>query len=75
MSDSDIQTVAPHKRSGSTLRTVQAVLWSFVGLRAKNDFEKDVAQLNPVHIVLVGLVGVVIFVGSLIAVATLVAGK
>lgn len=75
MNDSDIQTVVPIKRKGLTLRTVQAVLWSFVGLRAKGDFEKDVAQLNPVHVVLVGLVGVVIFVGSLIALATLVAGK
>ena len=75
MSDSDVPVVAPHKRKGSILHTVRAVLWSFVGLRAKGDYEKDVAQLNPVHIVLVGLVAVVVFVGSLIAVATLVVGK
>ena len=63
------------KRQGSILRTVKAVLWSFVGLRARGDYEKDVAQLNPVHIVIVALVGVVFFVGSLILLATWVASK
>jgi Protein of unknown function (DUF2970) len=66
---------AAPKRKGSLLRTVKAVMWSFVGLRARGDYEKDVAQLNPLHIVMVGLVGVVIFVGSLILLATWVVGR
>ena len=64
-----------HKRKGSIFRTVKAVMWSFVGLRARGDYEQDVAQLNPVHIVVVGLVGVFVFVGSLIGLATWVVGK
>jgi Protein of unknown function (DUF2970) len=64
-----------YKRKGSVFRTVKAVLWSFIGLRGRGDYEKDVEQLNPVHIVVVGLVGVVIFVGSLIFLATWVVGK
>jgi hypothetical protein len=67
--------VAVHKRKGSILRTVKAVLWSFVGLRARGDYEKDVEQLNPVHIVVVALLGVVVFVGGLIILATWVAGR
>lgn len=63
-----------HKRKGSIFRTVKAVMWSFVGLRARGDYEKDVAQLNPVHIVIFGLVGVAVFVGSLIMLATWVVG-
>ena len=59
-----------HKRKGSTSRTVKAVMWSFVGLRAYGDFEKDVVQLNPVHVVIVGLVSVGVFVGGLIALVT-----
>ncbi len=66
---------AAHKRKGSLLRTVKAVLWSFVGLRARGDYEKDVEQLNPLHIVVVALIGIVIFVGSLILLATWVVGK
>ena len=64
-----------HKRKGSIFRTVKAVMWSFVGLRARGDYEKDIEQLNPVHIVIVGLVGVVIFVGGLIALATWVVAQ
>ena len=72
---SDLDLTAVPKRKGSLLRTVKAVLWSFVGLRARSEYEKDVAQLNPVHIIIVALVGVVIFVGSLIVLATVVVGK
>ena len=73
MSDLDVTPV--HQRKGSLPRTIKAVLWSFVGLRARSDYEKDVAQLNPVHIVIVALVGVFIFVGGLIVLATVVVGK
>ena len=57
-------------RRGSLFRTVKAVMWSFVGLRARGEYEKDVQQLNPLHIVVVGLVGVVVFVGGLMILAT-----
>ena len=63
------------KRQGTIFQTVKAVMWSFAGLRARVDYERDVAQLNPVHIIVVGLVGVFVFVGSLILLATWVVGK
>lgn len=63
------------QRKGSIRRTIKAVSWSFVGLRSRSDYEKDVQQLNPVHIVVVGLVGVLVFVGGLILLATWVVGK
>ena len=63
------------QRKGSIWRTIKAVSWSFVGLRARGDYEQDIAQLNPVHIVIVALVGVLVFVGSLILLATWVVGK
>ena len=72
---SEPEAVPVNKRKGSILRTVKAVLWSFVGLRSRGEYEQDVAQLNPVHIVVVALVGVFLFVGSLILLATWVVGK
>ena len=63
------------RRKGSIFRTIKAVLWSFVGLRSRGDYEKDIEQLNPVHIVIVALVGVVFFVGGLIFLATWVVSK
>ncbi|MES2688473.1 MAG: DUF2970 domain-containing protein [Pseudomonadota bacterium] len=62
------------QRKGSIWRTIKAVSWSFVGLRARGDYEKDIEQLNPVHIVIVALVGVLVFVGGLILLATWVVG-
>lgn len=53
---------------GSSLwRTVKAVAWSFVGLRGSREFDQDVKKLNPLHIVLVGFVGIFVFVGALVA--------
>jgi hypothetical protein len=71
----EIKAAAVHQRKGSILRTVKAVMWSFVGLRARSDYEQDVVQLNPVHIIVVGLVGVFVFVGSLVLLATWVVAK
>jgi len=51
----------------SFLRTVKAVAWSFIGLRGRQGHEEDVRHINPLHLVVVGLVGVFVFVGGLIA--------
>jgi hypothetical protein len=50
----------------SFARTVKAVAWSFVGLRSGKEFEKDTQQLNPIHIVIAGFVGVALFIGILL---------
>ncbi|WP_420227550.1 DUF2970 domain-containing protein [Pigmentiphaga litoralis] len=36
-------------------QTVQAVLWSFIGLRRGKDYQQDMANLNPVHLVIAGV--------------------
>ncbi len=56
----------PVSRKGSFLRTIQAVVWSFVGLRSRQEFEKDTQQLNPIHLVIAGFAGVALFVGALV---------
>ena len=67
--------MAANKHKGSIFRTVKAVMWSFVGLRARGDYERDVAQLNALHIIAVGLVSVFVFVGSLMLLAKWVVGS
>ena len=47
-------------------RTVKAIAWSFVGLRARGDYEEDVKNLSPLHIIVAGLVGVFVFVAVLV---------
>ena len=51
----------------SIFRAVQAVLWSFIGIRKNSDGQEDMAKLNPFHVVVVGICLAVIFVLGLIA--------
>ena len=57
----------PHERKGSLLRTVRAVAWSMIGLRKGSEYQKDIDKLNPIHIIVVGLIGLFLLVGGLIA--------
>ncbi|MEY4733949.1 MAG: hypothetical protein RLZZ464_2015 [Pseudomonadota bacterium] len=55
------------QRKGSLFRTVQAVLWSFIGVRKNADYQKDIEKLNPFHIMGVGIAVALLFVLGLIA--------
>ncbi|RYH30701.1 MAG: DUF2970 domain-containing protein [Alcaligenaceae bacterium] len=56
-----------HERKGSLPRTIKAVAWSLIGLRKGSEYQQDVEKLNPLHIVVVGLVAVFLLVLGLIA--------
>ena len=51
----------------SVLRTFQAVLWSFLGIRKSADYQKDTERLNPFHVIVVGILIALLFVLGLIA--------
>jgi uncharacterized OsmC-like protein len=50
------------------LATFKAVAWSFFGVRRGADHESDMANLNPVYVILAGILSCVAFVFVLIAV-------
>jgi Protein of unknown function (DUF2970) len=54
------------RRSGSLAATFKAVGASFFGVRAGKHHEADIAKLNPIHVIVVGLVCAAIFVALLI---------
>ena len=54
------------QRKGSFVRTMKAVAWSFFGVRKGTDYEKDVSQLNPVHVVIAAVIGVALFIAFLL---------
>jgi hypothetical protein len=56
----DIKQAA--KRKASFGQTVSAVLWSFFGVRKGRDHDEDMARLNPVHVVIVGVMAGILFV-------------
>jgi len=55
-----------HQRRGSLWGTVKAVLWGFLGVRRRSDFQDDVAKLNPLHLMAVGVAMALLFVFGLI---------
>ena len=56
------------RRKGSFARTMKAVGWSFFGVRKRADHQDDVDQLNPVHVVIAGVVGAALLVVLLLLV-------
>ncbi len=50
------------ERPLSFLQTVKAVAWSFVGLRKGSGYQQDIQRLNPVHVIVAGIIGAVLFV-------------
>jgi len=63
------------QRKSSLFRTVQAVLWSFIGVRKNADYQKDIEKLNPFHIMGVGIAAALMFVLGLIALVNWVVGQ
>lgn len=54
------------QRKGSFLQTVKAVAWSFFGVRKSKGYEQDIARINPVHLIIAGLMAGIAFVLSLV---------
>ncbi|OZI77172.1 DUF2970 domain-containing protein [Bordetella genomosp. 12] len=54
------------QRKLSFLQTLKAVAWAFFGVRKGAGYRQDIAQLNPVHVILAGLLGAVLFVVVLV---------
>ncbi|MBI2751551.1 MAG: DUF2970 domain-containing protein [Burkholderiales bacterium] len=59
----------------SALRSIKLVAWSFLGIRGKAAYQEDLAKVNPMHVVVVGLVGVLLLVVGLISLVNWVVAK
>ena len=47
-------------------RTVKMVAWSFVGIRKNSEYKNDLAQVNPFHVIAVGIIAVLLLIAGLI---------
>ena len=54
------------QRPASLLQTARAVAWSFLGIRRSSGLEQDVQELNPVHVVIGGVLGAAMFVAFIV---------
>ena len=64
---------APRKASSSDV--AKAVFWSFFGVRKKSDYESDAANLNPVHVIIAGIIGAILFIVILLTIVRVVLAK
>jgi Protein of unknown function (DUF2970) len=50
------------------VRTFKAVAWSFFGVRKSSEYERDIAELKPQHVIVVGVISAALFVLVLVLV-------
>ena len=62
-------------RPASPLQTFKAVAWSFFGIRRSADHAQDVQKLNPLHVVVAGVIGAALFVLVLVLLVRWVVGS
>ena len=62
------QRTAPRTPLGlqAVSQTFKAVAWSFFGVRRSAEYAKDVQKLNPVHVVVAGVLSAAFFVGAVV---------
>lgn len=61
---SDLRAAA--SRPVSFGRTIKAVAWSFVGMRKRAGYDQDVQKLNPVHVIIAGVLAALLFILTLV---------
>jgi len=57
------------------VRTFKAVAWSFFGVRKGSDYERDVAELKPQQVIVVGILCAALFVLALVFIVKWVVGS
>jgi hypothetical protein len=63
------------QRKGSFLQTLRAIAWAFFGVRKGSEYEKDIGKLNPVHVIIAGVVGAILFIVVLVLLVNWVVGS
>ncbi len=59
------------QRKLNFFQTLKAIAWAMFGVRKGSGYQEDVSKLNPVHLVIAGLLCGVLFVAGLVMVVRL----
>jgi hypothetical protein len=63
----------PDKAPRSTfIQSIIAVLWAFLGVRKGDGQKQDMASLSFVHVIIAAVLGVILFMGTLLVIVKLV---
>ena len=61
----------PTRRKLNFFQTLKAVAWALFGVRKGSGYQEDVGKLNPLHVIVAGLLAAAIFVFVLVSVVRL----
>ena len=59
-------------KRATLLQVAGAVFWSFFGVRKGRDMLQDTTTINPLHVVIVGLLAGLLFVLALVGLVTVI---
>lgn len=62
------QSGQPAPTRNSFWRSLRMVAWGFLGIRKRSEYQQDLAQINPFHVILAGILGVLLLVLVLLGV-------
>ncbi|MDS1139516.1 DUF2970 domain-containing protein [Pusillimonas sp. SM2304] len=57
------------RRKLNFFQTLKAVAWGFFGVRKGRGYTEDIGSLNPVHLIIAGVIAAIVFVVGLIMAA------
>lgn len=69
----DIKKLASRKLN--FFQTLKAVAWGLFGVRKGKGYNEDIAQLNPVHLIIAGVIAAFVFVVGLVMIARWLTGS
>jgi len=61
-----------NKKGASVFQVARAVFGAFTGIRKKSDHENDAANLKPAQVIIGGIIGAVLFVGTILFVVKII---
>jgi len=56
-------------RNLNFFQTLKAVAWGFFGVRKGKGYREDIAKLNPIHLIIAGVLAAILFVLLLVGTA------
>jgi hypothetical protein len=68
------EVAPPSPKSATFLQVVEAVFWSFFGVRKGRDMSRDVGTIKPQHVIVVGVLLAALFVLTLVGIVRLIVG-
>ena len=72
MSQDQRGEVPATRRRASFGQTARAVFWAFFGVRKRAHYAEDAEKLNPIHLIVMGIISAAAFIGLLLLVVKLV---